>query len=265
MSKRFRLIFAGACAVLCMMLCSLYASHVRQEADRVRSEAIERYGGEVVKLVVATTALEPGDVVSRSNVATRDWLADMAPDGAITDLDKVLGQEISVPAANGAPLTDVNFRADEAMAEVPEGHVALTLPITDKLGIPRTIAQGSMLEAFAVSDDGTAKVAEGMHVLSKPSGNASLSVAQITVSVKPEDVAAVLEASAEGTLRLVVPADDAAGEATGDADAEAPAELPVDQVQNGAEPSDGDEASDTAEPSDGAPEATGSEGQGAGQ
>ena len=252
MSKRFRLVFASACAVLCMLLCTLYASHVRQEADRVRSEAIERYGGEVVSLVVATSPLEPGDVVSKSNVTTRDWLVDMVPEGAITDMDKVLGQEVGVPAAKGAPLTDVNFRADETMAEVPKGHVALTLAITDKLGVPRTIAQGSLLEAFAVNDEGTVKIAEDMHVLSKPSATASLSGAQITVSVRPDDVAAVLEASAEGTLRLVVPADDAAGEATDSAgDDDAPAELPEDAAGGEADEGEAD-ASGAAAAADGA-------------
>lgn len=214
MSKRFRLIFALACSVLSMMLCALYADHVRGEAERVRSEAIARYGGEVVTLVVTSEDLEPGDIVTQANVTTRDWLADLAPDGALVSLDETLGKEISVPAAKGVPLTKLNFRANEAMADVPAGHVALTLPITDKLGIPRNLSQGASLEAYQVSKDGTSLIAKGMQVLSQPSANVSLSGAQVTLAVPPDGVSAVLAASAAGDLRLVIPAADVAGKAS---------------------------------------------------
>jgi pilus assembly protein CpaB len=208
MSKRFRIVFATACAVLCVLLCGLYADHVQGEAERIRSEAIARYGGEVVTLVVATEALEPGEVVTQANVMERDWLADLAPDGAITKLQDVMGLEIREPSPQGAPLTDVNFRDDESIAAVPEGHVALTLPVTDKLGISRTVAQGSSLEAYQVGEEGTALIAKDMQVLSRPSSAASIMAAQVTVAVLPDDVSAVLAASASGDLRLVVPAND---------------------------------------------------------
>lgn len=214
MSKRFRLIFALACSVLSMMLCALYADHVRGEAERVRSDAIARYGGEVVTLVVTSEDLEPGDIVTQANVTTRDWLADLAPDGALQSLDETLGKEISVPASKGAPLTKLNFRTNEVMADVPSGHVALTLPITDKLGISRNLSQGASLEAYQVSKDGTSLIAKGMQVLSQPSANASLSGAQVTLAVPPEGVSAVLAASAAGDLRLVIPAADVAGKAS---------------------------------------------------
>lgn len=210
MSKRFRIVFATACAVLCVMLCALYADHVQGEAERVRAEAIERYGGEVVTLVVATDALEPGDVITQANVAMRDWLADLAPEGALTSLDDVLGKEVGEPASKGLPLTDVNFRADETMAEVPEGHVALTLPVNDQLGISRNVAQGSSLEAYQVSEEGTKLIATNMQVLSRPS-TATISGAQVTIAVLPDDVSTVLSAAASNDLRLVVPADDVQG------------------------------------------------------
>lgn len=235
MSKRFRLIFALACAVLSMMLCALFADHVRGEAERVRSEAIARYGGEVVTLMVANENLEPGDVITQANVTMRDWLADLAPEGALMSLDETLGEEISVPAAKGAPLTKLNFRADETLAEVPAGHVALTLPITDKLGIPRTLGQGATLEAYQVSRDSTSLIATGMQVLSRPSANASLSGAQITLAVPPESVSAVLAASASGDLRLVIPASDVA-EKEKPAPEPNPSDTAEDSEQNAATP-----------------------------
>ena len=101
MSVRFRVIFATACAVLAMIVCLNYSQHVQAEADRARSEVLARYGGEVVTLVVSSAALEPGDVASQSNVTTREWLVDLAPEGALTSLDDVLGKEVGNAAPKG--------------------------------------------------------------------------------------------------------------------------------------------------------------------
>ena len=73
-TKRFRVVLASAFAVLAMLLFWTYADHVRSEADRVRAEVLERYGGEVVMLAVARDGLEPGDVVSSANVQMREWI-----------------------------------------------------------------------------------------------------------------------------------------------------------------------------------------------
>ena len=52
MTRRFRFALSGSCAVLAALLCALYGQHVHDEADRVRAEALERYGGEVVRALL---------------------------------------------------------------------------------------------------------------------------------------------------------------------------------------------------------------------
>ena len=153
MSVRFRVLFSTACAVLAVMVCLNYAQHVQAEADRARSEVLARYGGEVVTLVVSSAALEPGDIATQSNVTTREWLVDLAPEGALTSLDEVLGKEVGNAAPKGVPLTDVTFRDASTMAEVPAGRVAVTVPVTDRLGVPRDISQGATLAAYEVSGE----------------------------------------------------------------------------------------------------------------
>ena len=90
MRRRFRLMVSGACALVAALACGVYGQHVRDEAERVRTEALERYGGEVVSLLVAPDGLEAGEVVDRQNVVERDWLADLAPEGAVVGIDAVL-------------------------------------------------------------------------------------------------------------------------------------------------------------------------------
>lgn len=211
MTRRFRLMVSGACALLAAALCGLYGQHVREEADRVRTEALERYGGEVVSLVVAPEGLEAGDVVDRRNVAERDWLADLAPRDAVTGLDEVLGSEVTVPAAAGAPLTSLNFRDSEDAIEVPSGLVALSVPVTEDLGLPSSAAAGTQLAAYEVSDSGVSLVSAELVVLRAPAEQGSVgSRGSVTLAVSPESVASVLSAGAEGSLRLALPADDAA-------------------------------------------------------
>ena len=62
MTLRFRLIFATACAVLAIMLGAAYSDKVKADVERQRSDAIARYGGEVVGVVVTKDGLRPGDV-----------------------------------------------------------------------------------------------------------------------------------------------------------------------------------------------------------
>lgn len=229
-TRRFRIVLSTACALLAVMLFVTYANHVRGEAERIRSEAIARYGGEVVELAVASETLEPGDVATHSNVSMREWLLDLAPEGALTSLDDVYGLEVGAPIAKGTPLTQLAFRSTSEVAEVPEGCVAVTIPITDKLGVPRSITVGASLVAYEVGSSDTRLISEGMTVLAIP-GLASqyTTGAQITVSVPAEDAPVVLAAAATNDLRLVMPAKDVeAVDAHGAS--EAPEELSAEDV-----------------------------------
>lgn len=222
MSLRFRIVFSCCCAALAVVLCLAYAGRVREEEQRLRTQMLERYGGEVVSLVVSTAQLEPGDVASQSNVTMREWISDLAPEGALTSLDDVLGREVGVATPKGAPLTDLAFRSSTELADVPAGHVALSLPLTDKLGVPRGVGQGVTLVAYAVTTEGTKSISGEMTVLAAPSQTVLGTGGQITVALLPGDVPAVLSASASGDLRLVMPGD---AEAPQDTGSQAPVDL----------------------------------------
>lgn len=231
MRRRLRLAVAGTTAMLAAVACVLYGQQVREEAQRVRAEALERYGGEVVSLVVATEPLEVGDVVDRRNVAEREWLVDLAPAGAVRGLDSVLGTEVTVPVAEGAPLTSLNFRDAEDALEVPEGLVAISVPLSNDLALPRSVEVGSELAAYAVTEDGVRLVSKSLQVIGAPSEQTGLlSGGELTVAVAPQDVAALLSASDSGALRLALPSDEGALEEA--AQAQAPGEVSAEQ--NGA-------------------------------
>lgn len=205
MKRRFRLALSGACAILAASICMLYGQEVRAEAEQERSEALTRFGGDTVGLVVANEALEVGDVVGRQNVGVRDWASSLVPDGSITSMDDCAGKVVTVPLAKGAPVTELNFRASEDAIEVPAGYIALQVLMTEKLGLPSSVSVGSRLVAYEVSDEGTKVICSDAQTLSVPVASAGASRPQVSIAARPGDVSALLRASAEGSLRLVLP------------------------------------------------------------
>lgn len=242
MNRRVRLAASGACALLSTALCLAYGEHVRSQSERLREEALERYGGEVVTLVVATEGIEAGESVSRANAAEREWLVDLAPADAVTGLDSVLGAEVSVPVAAGVPLTELNFRDGAESVEVPADLVALSVPLDDDLGVPPGIAVGASLAAYEADEDGVRMISEDVRVLAVPQASTGLMGAgSITVAVPPDDVARLLAASDAGCLRLALPGDEALALAEGEQSA--PESVPAEK--DGEDEAEDGEAEDT--------------------
>lgn len=233
--RRFRIVVSGACALLAAALCLAYGQQVREEARRERTAALERYGGEVVTLVVAARGIEAGETVDRTNVSEREWLVDLAPAEALTSLDEAMGAEVSVPVAEGVPLTALNFRDDAKSVEVPADRVALTVPIEDDLGVPPGTGAGDELAAYEVSDGSVRLLVSELRVLSAPqAGTGALSGGSLTVAVAPDDVPPVLAASEEGSLRLALPGSAAIAEQQ-----VAPTQVPAEEAPQGAQAGDG--------------------------
>ncbi len=254
MSTRFRLMLSGACALLVLLCFAAFANHVTEEAERSRSETLARYGGEVVNLVVATEQLEEGDLVTSSNVELREWLVDLAPEGALVSLDECVDLQVTAPVAEGSVLTDLAFREDGETLDIPSGCVAISVPLSDGVGLPAGASQGSRVVAYRSVGDSMELLAADVTILSRLSSSQStISRGSVTLALDPSDTASVLAASASGDLRLVVPAPDVTS--IGGADQRAPSEVTstdpgdVDRgSDSGGLDEDGDAGSDSAEP-----------------
>lgn len=208
MTRRVRLVAAAAFSLVTLALCLAYGHQVRAEAERERSEALERYGGEVTKVVVASQGLEAGDVVTRQNASERDWVSDLVPTGSYVALEEVAGRQITVPVSQGAPITQLNFREASTAADVPDGYVAAFVPFGEKLGLPSDIGAGTRVVAFRVRESGARILSDDVQVISSLGEGGSLGTrASVTLAVRPQDVAELLVAGGEGSLRLIVPAD----------------------------------------------------------
>lgn len=208
-SKRLRIIVACACAAITMLVCALYAGHVNDAAERERTQMLQRYGGEVVSLVIANRSIEAGETIAAADVEVRDWISSLAPENSILSLDEVVGKEVSIPIAANAPVCELNFRDLSQVEDIPAGHVAVSVPITEKLGISSAVAVGSRVVAYKVTEESADVLGGSAIVLAVPSASGtSVARGTITIAVASNDVPSILSSSAAGDLRLVVPADD---------------------------------------------------------
>lgn len=218
MRRRMRLATSAAFGALAALLAFAGAESARAEVRSERAEVLERYGGEVTQLVVAKTELSSGDVLSESDVEVREWLADLAPQRAITNVDDVVGVRLTSGVCAGEVLTELDVASAEGAVEVPEGRVAISVKLGDKSGVAATTVAGSRVLAYEATGTGVELISSDVTVLG--SGGASAYGATehlITLAVDPSCVTRVLSAGADGSLRLALPADDV--EVDGDDDA----------------------------------------------
>lgn len=209
MEKRTRLLISVGCAFVAVLACILLVGHVHAEDERERSEALKRYGGEMVSLVVSLHGIEAGETITSADVEQRDWIASLAPEGAILSVDEVVGKTAGIPIVANAPLCEINLRSASDSVDIPSGHVAVSVPLTDKLGISTVIDVGAHVVAYRVMEQTAEAICGDAVVLESPTvANASLGQGTITIAVPASDVPRILTASTLGDLRLVVPADD---------------------------------------------------------
>lgn len=207
MSSKARIAIALACAVLAVVASQAYAQEARRKEAQLRQETLDRYGGETVQLVVAAHRLEAGATITERDVALKEWVSELAPEGALMELDQAVGSTLTSNIAAGQVLTDLSIGSSDSSLEIPAGMVAVSFALTDKLGLVSGVDVGSRVFAYRVDEDGTQLVSGKVTVVSiHAEGGALSSSKTVTVAARPDDIPALLEAAAQGTLRLVLPA-----------------------------------------------------------
>lgn len=216
MTTRLRVVLALACAALAVFAGHAYAQEVRRQEAQLRQETLERYGGEVVSLVVATHRLEVGKTIAETDVSLKEWVAELAPEEALVSLDEVVGSSVSAPVSKGQVLTRLAISAPDSSLEIPSGMVAVALSLTDRLALVAGVDVGSRVFAYRVTNEGAQLVSSGVTVVSVTNEGGALSSSKdVTVAARPADIPALLEAAADGSLRLVVPAGNVTSAAVG--------------------------------------------------
>lgn len=205
MTKKTRILISVLSALLASFCFFAYVQSVRAEVEKSRAEAIQKYGGELTSILVATKQIEPGETLSSSNTQVKSWISDLIPEGAITNPESVMGRTVSSVIGVGMPVVSLHLRSVASQITIPENLIGLTISHGEKYGLAERLSAGTKLAAYEVTDSLITCIASDISVLSDDTEGTSYTSSSVTLGLTPEQVPAVLSAYARGTLRFTLP------------------------------------------------------------
>ena len=204
-TKKTRILISVLSALLASFCFFAYVQSVRAEAEKSRAEAMQKYGGELTSILVATKQIEPGETLSSSNTQLKSWISDLIPEGAITNPESVMGRTVSSVIGVGMPVVSLHLRSVASQISIPENLVGLTISHGEKYGLAERLSAGTKLAAYEVTDSLITCIASDIAVLSDDTEGTLYTSSSVTLGLTPEQVPAVLSAYARGTLRFTLP------------------------------------------------------------
>lgn len=205
--KRKTLAIAIACGIACMLCVLAYTASVRMEAESARDDAVSRYGGEQVEVVVAKSDILPGETLGAGNVETRSWLVDLLPEDCVTSTGEAFGRQTASFIAKGEVVVKKRFENSSKTVEVPDGMVALSVPAEEVAAVGGAVRAGSRVDVYAVGNS-TTKLGSGLLVLATSGGedaSGAQAVEWITLALTPGRVQEYVSASETMQLYFALP------------------------------------------------------------
>ncbi len=185
----------------------------QMKASATRSPATSFY-------VAASRDLDPGEVLSSTDLQVVPWPKSMPLSGAFEKPADLVGRAVLSPLGKGAPFLprDVSEAGSGAglAARIPDGMRAIALRSDEVVGVGGFLNPGSHVDVLvtyhsqglAEANTATALqnavvLAAGQRVQPDPSGKPS-SVTVVTLLLSPEDAQRAVLASTQGTVHFVL-------------------------------------------------------------
>lgn len=207
--KRSTLIIGVLCGLACVAGVLVYASLLQNEADAARNEAMARYGGEQVEVLVATRDIFPGETLSSANTEVQTWLSDLLPDECIASAGEAQGAQLASMVIEGEAISLKRFQSETASLDVPSGCVAISVPAKDVQAVGGSLAVGSRVDVYATGST-TARLGSNVLVLAtnaSTSESTKASVSWVTLAVPQDQSQEYVTASQSMELYFTLPAD----------------------------------------------------------
>ncbi len=218
MSKqRKQILIAVACGVIAVLCVFAYTATIKSEASMARAAALQKYGGERTRTLVATTTIPIGGVIDETNTSVQEWLVDLLPQGqAAQSYDQTQGLVAQVEIRKNEPVLLERIGNGSSRITVPDGLSAASVSSDDVLAVGGAIRAGSVVDVYVETSGGEIKMI-GEHILvletSTPENAADKQISWVTLAVKPSSVSELIAASAKGTIHFVLPGSSAARQA----------------------------------------------------
>lgn len=196
------------CAVCCAACVALYLAHVNQQAESERAEALARYGGEQIEVLVATRNIAAGETVTEGSVDVQLWLADLLPEGAVTSADEVVGKQLGSSILKGEVVSTQRLSKTSSDFEVPEGMAAVSVPTRDVQALGGAVQPGMSVQVYATGASSTSLLIKDALVLETSLADSgsltSSSSAWVTLAVPAESVQELVAAAQNLELYFVL-------------------------------------------------------------
>jgi len=173
-----------------------------------------------IKIVVASSALEPGNPLAAEDLTLADWPVNVPLSGAVNKPESVLGRIVLYPIAAQEPIREQLLAAPGASvgltAKIPHGMRAVAIQTNEVNNVSGFLFPGCHVDALVTfrlesgKDSVTATVLQNVEVLSTgeklvpdPSGKPQ-NVKQVTVLLTPDDAEKLVLAANQGTVQFVL-------------------------------------------------------------
>lgn len=207
MKKRL-LVCGVVCGLVCAVCVFLYTEMVYAEADSKRTEALQRYGGEQVEVLVATRTIHPGETLDPSNCTSTTWLSDLLPEGALMSMDEAEGKQATSLILQGEVVSSSRFDNETKELDIPAGSVAIALPAQDVQAVGGSITVGSKVDVYATGTKTTC-LGRDLEVLATSAGTEESStrskITWVTLAVDPEKTQEFVAASQSMDIYFTLP------------------------------------------------------------
>lgn len=209
MDRRKRLLISAMAGIIAAVVSYAAISDARREADRVKREAMEQYGGDLIAVCVASREIEPGEKIDEGNTTVTEWASTLLPAGSIEGLSDAVGRTATARIPAHAPLAEAYFEHEEGAVDVPRGMVAVSVASDCEHAVGGAIERGERVDVYAQGDALADKLASAKVVDSNVLSAGGGDVQWVTLAVRPSEVRELLAATSRGMVTLTVPGDDA--------------------------------------------------------
>lgn len=208
------------CALCCAGCVAAYSAHVNDQAESDREEALARYGGEQIEVLVAARDIAAGETISEGSVESKLWLADLLPEGAATSSMDVVGKQAGSSILKGEVISTQRLSKDASDLSIPDGMAAVSVPARDVQAVGGALQPGMCTDVYATGSSSTTLLVEDALILetslSEPSSLSSSAAAWITLAVPAASVQELVSAAQNLDLYFVLLGSDAETEVPDD-------------------------------------------------
>lgn len=214
--QRKQAYMAIACGILAVLCVFAYTATIKSEASMARAAAVRRYGGERVRVLVATETIPIGSAIDASNASEQEWLVDLLPQGqAAQSYEELDGLVAQAEIRRNEPVLLERLGDGSSRITVPDGLAAASVASDDVLAVGGAIRAGSVVDVYVESTSGEISMI-GEHILVLETSTLEESkdkqISWVTLAVKPSSVSDLIAASAKGTIHFVLPGSSAANQ-----------------------------------------------------